>query len=299
MRFIGKAQKSARKSAKTRIRKTAREDHSLNRGFLKLTRKPALLRISVQSLFTALVLGGGAMAWSTGLPETILHQMSEKIIDATVDAGLDVREVYVTGRNETDKDAILEALSVNVGDPILTFDPHAARARLESLGWVKTAAVRKRLPNLVTLTIEEREAIAIWQHDGQYVLIDPDGVQIGQKNLNRHEHLKVVVGPDAPAHTAELLTLLSSEPELLSRVVAAQRVGARRWNVHLEGGVAINLPEEDAAIAWRRLATYQKEHEILSRAVERIDLRHPDRLTLQLTGPGLQEVQERTIGEET
>ena len=42
---------------------------------------------------------------------------------------------------------ILETLGVVRGQPILAFNPHAAKARLERLPWIRGAAVERRLPD--------------------------------------------------------------------------------------------------------------------------------------------------------
>jgi cell division protein FtsQ len=63
------------------------------------------------------------------------------------------------------------------------------------------------------------------------------------------------------------------------------RVGDRRWNVYLdtfEGGTAIRLPEDDIAGAWTRLAVLERDHKILERDLEFIDLRLEDRLVVRV-----------------
>lgn len=297
MRFLMRAKKPTGKAAKADPRrngKSRKTDSDPENGRLRRS-----LAWGASCAGILAILGGLAYAWQVDAPSRIAAWSYDRFMDVTADAGLSVREVYAVGRTETARADILDALNVNIGDPILDFSPDEARTRLEALGWVRAAEVRRTFPGTVVVRLEEREAIAIWQHDQRFVLIDSNGIEIGEKDVHRHSHLKIVVGPDAPQHTAELLNLLRSEPELEDRVVAAVRVGARRWNLRLEGGIDVSMPEEGASIAWRKLADYQREHEILSRAVGEIDLRHPDRMTVQLTEPGLQEVMGRGKGEET
>ncbi|MDW3204076.1 MAG: FtsQ-type POTRA domain-containing protein [Alphaproteobacteria bacterium] len=297
MRFLMRAKKPTGKAAKAAPRERAKSRKADNDAESTGMRTPLTLGASFAGLLA--VLGGLAYAWHIDAPSRIAAWTYDSFMAATAGAGLSVREVYAVGRTETARSDILSALQVDIGDPILDFDPEVARTRLEELGWVRAAEVRRTFPGTVVVRLEEREAIAIWQHDERFVLIDSNGIEIGEKDVHRHSHLKIVVGPDAPQHTAELLSLLKSEPELEDRVVAAVRVGARRWNLRLEGGIDVSLPEQGASVAWRKLADYQREHEILSRAVGEIDLRHPDRMTVQLTEPGLQEVMGRGKGEET
>lgn len=60
----------------------------------------------------------------------------------------------------------------------------------------------------------------------------------------------------------------------MERVDAAMRVGGRRWNVFLDNGVSIRLPEEEEpAEAWHRLAEYQRMYALLAKNIRAIDMR--------------------------
>lgn len=288
-------EKAAKPAASRRGRKKGSSPENASLG-VSLGRS---IRLGATAIAITAALASIGYAWQTSLFSRTLEWGQAQFYQATAQTGLAVETVYAVGRTETDRADIIDALGIDIGDPILDFDPEVARQNLEALGWIKSATVRRNLPGTVIVQLEERQAIAIWQHEQRFVLIDREGVEIGEKDVHRHSHLKVVVGPDAPEHTAALLALLRSEPELEDRVIAAVRVGARRWNLRLEGGIDVSLPEKDAELAWRKLADYQREHEILSRTVGQIDLRHPDRMTVQLTEPGLQEVMGRNQGEET
>ena len=130
----------------------------------------------------------------------------------------------------------------------------------------------------------ERRPLALWQHEKRYALIDGEGDVIVTERLEPFSDLIVVVGRNAPPHAAELVDALDRQPELRRRVKAAVWVGDRRWNVRLEGGVDVRLPERDAAAAWARLADYQRRHRILERDVEILDLRFPDQVIVRRAG---------------
>jgi cell division protein FtsQ len=246
------------------------------------------------------LIAGAVAAHRLDVPGQIAGWAERTTLDMTARMGFAVRDVYVVGRAEADRDDLIAAVGLSVGDPILAEAPEDIRERVEALGWVKSAEVRRVFPGTLIVTVEERQAVAIWQNGDAFVLIDPDGIEIGARDVHRHRHLKVVVGPDAPRHAMSLLSLLAEEPELEDRVVAAVRVGQRRWNLRLDGGVDVRLPERDVEVAWRMLAEYQRDHEILSRAIDAIDLRYPDRISVQVTEPGLQEIRGREVeGEET
>lgn len=226
---------------------------------------------------------GGWWLWQSGWAVQTFAKARWSVIAATADMGFRVENVLVIGRQETPRDELLKAVRLARGAPILAFDPEAAKQRIEALPWVRAASVQRRLPDTVFLRVVERRPLAIWQDKGRFALIDYDGKVIADTGIERFANLLMVVGDDAPAHAAELLEMLWNQPELMARVKAAVRVGGRRWNVRLDNGIDVRLPEENAAAAWARLATYERIHHVLAKDVGVLDLRLPDRLIVQKT----------------
>jgi cell division protein FtsQ len=115
------------------------------------------------------------------------------------------------------------------------------------------------------------------------VLVDRDGAIILRSGLDRFRHLITLVGDDAPKGAPELLALLSTEPQLERRVNAAIRVGERRWNLQMDNGIDVRLPENDIGAAWAQLAHLEREQKVLGRDVVTIDLRLPDRFVIRVS----------------
>ncbi len=57
----------------------------------------------------------------------------------------------------------------------------------------------------------------------------------------------------------------------------------RRWNLKLNNGLDIRLPENDPAGALDTLVTLDREKKLLSRDIASIDLRLDDRITVRLS----------------
>jgi len=232
-------------------------------------------------LLAVLATGGGWRLWDSGWVPSTIDRAKWKLIAVSVDAGFKVNEILVVGRRETMQKDLLAAVRLVRGAPILAFDLGAAQKRVEALPWIKTATVERMLPDTVLLTVKEREPMALWQHKGAFALIDNDGEVILKTGLDRFSDLLVVVGKDAPKHASDLLEALATQPELMTMVKAAVRVGGRRWNLRLKGDIDVRLPEDNAAAAWTRLAEYEKTHQVLERDVRILDLRMPDRLIVR------------------
>ncbi len=225
--------------------------------------------------------GGSWYLWQSGWMDGQAAKLRRETIALTVKLGFRVDEIIVTGRRETSQAELLRTIHLARGAPILAFDIDRARKRMERLPWVRRASVKRLLPDTVILTIEERRPLALWQNKGRFRLIDRNGEVIRGQALKRFSELPVVVGPDAPASALEFLTMLQSQPGLMGRVKAMVRVGKRRWNVRLKGGIDVRLPELAARKAWARLAEYERKYKILERDVRVLDLRLPDRLIVR------------------
>ena len=212
----------------------------------------------------------------------ILDRVESRMLQASGALGLRVEDIRVEGRATTDRKTILNALDAKPGTPILAIDPVRAKHQLESLPWVRSAVIERRLPDTIYVRLVEREPMALWQHGGKLDLIDRTGAVIPVPRLDRFAKLPMVVGEDAASHAAELLAMLATEPDLAARVTAAIDVGGRRWNLRLDNSIDVLLPSEDPAGAWADLARLQRNSAILQRDVQAIDMRLPDRLVVRV-----------------
>ena len=66
---------------------------------------------------------------------------------------------------------------------------------------------------------------------------------------------------------------LDNYPIVRDRVVGAVRVGERRWNLRLDSGADVKLPEGDVTASIAILARLQAERGVLRLAAESFDLR--------------------------
>jgi cell division protein FtsQ len=243
------------------------------------SRRTILLSGSAAAL-AAMALAGFVLE-RTGVAARAGTAVEQRLFALTARCGLAVGNVQVEGRERASREAVLSAVAVARGTPILAVDPAAAKQRLEAVPWIRSASVERRFPDTLHIRLVERQPLAFWQRHGKLALIDRDGVAIATDRLDQFGNLIVLVGPDAPAHGAELIDMLGAEPALAAHVAAAVRVGGRRWNLHLDNNIDIALPEDDPAAAWRRLAQLERSDGLLEREIQEVDLRLPDRLVVR------------------
>ena len=241
------------------------------------------LRWGATALVLAVLAGGGYRLWQSGWISEKVAVAESALLTATARGGLVLADIQIEGRVETRLDTVMKTLQLRRGMPLLALSPADIKARLETLPWVKSATVERRLPNKLYLQLTEHLPLALWQHGKQFSVVGTDGEVIADPDPGRFGHLLLVVGDEAPARAAELIKMLAGEPSLRPRVTAAVLVGGRRWNLHLDNGIDVRLPEENAAAAWSSLARLEREHKVLEKDLVSVDLRNPDRLVVRLT----------------
>lgn len=227
------------------------------------------------------VIGLGYWIATSGWGSYVIASTERALINASAEAGYRVESLEVEGRGETDKQAIMLALGALKGDPIFALDLESARQRLLDLPWVTHAVVERRLPDSLRVILTEAEPLALWQRQGVFHLVSRNGEILAIEDVARFGKLPVIVGDGAPQAAAGLFALLATEPDLRGRVTAAVLVGQRRWNLRMDNGVDIKLPETDAVAAWARFAALERQHQLLAKDVTVIDLRQPDKLIVR------------------
>jgi len=261
-------------------KKTASKSGQPRRRVTPLWRGRRAMALAV-AVVVASAAAGGWWAVKEGVAERALDKVKWELIAFSGGLGFTVEDVLVIGRNQTTRSDLMKAVRLARGAPIMAFDLAAAQRRIEFLPWVQSASVERMLPDTILLTVTERMPLALWQDKGRFHLIDQNGEVILRQGLGRFSDLLVVVGEDAPENASRLLDILQTQPQLMDQVESAFRVGGRRWNVRLKGGIDVRLPADAADAAWTRLAEYEARHGVLTRDVRVLDLRLPDRLIVK------------------
>ncbi len=249
---------------------------------LLLRRQRRLLRPALWGVAGFVAVLAGIVLMHSAQPGGAIARLREGIASA---ANMRVRDIVVEGRSNTPELLLNAALGVHRGDSMLGFSLEGARARIESLSWVEHAAVERQLPGTLVVNLTERRPFAIWQNQGKFVLIDRDGQTVANEDVAAFGELPLVVGIGAPQAATALLDALAGQPALQSRVMAAVRVGERRWNLRMKTGTDVMLPEGAEVPALAKLAELQSSQALLDRPLAVVDMRLPDRLVVRPQAP--------------
>jgi cell division protein FtsQ len=236
--------------------------------------------LALSALFLASALIYGAVIG--GQTSRAYDALTGGIDHLAIAAGFGVKRVTVTGQLHATDAAITAALGAGPDTMMLGFDTNAAKARLEAVPWIKHAQVMRLLPSTLQVVIEERAPYAVWQNKGQTYVIDTEGVVLAPALREAYASLPLVVGEGAGKNAAQLFAQLMPFSDLTKDVIAAIRVGDRRWTLKLASGLEIMLPDDNIAEALTSLAKLDDQHGVLKRDIAAVDLRLLDRVTVRL-----------------
>lgn len=236
------------------------------------------LRLAALALLLALM---GVVTFNTQALSPLAAWAEAQTYRLTAQAGFRVNDITVEGRKRTQREDLLSVIGVEQNAPIFALDLDAIHARIEDLPWVEKAVVSRRLPNLVHVRLNERQAFAFYRDDNKLTLIDRGGVSITSHHLRQFAHLPVFSGQGATLRAADFMDLLADYPVLRNRMIAAHWTGDRRWTIQLDHGGEVHLPATGITAALDRLMQLESDRRILAEKNQAIDLRLPDRVLLR------------------
>ena len=178
------------------------------------------------------------------------HAIGQELITLSVDSGLRLEKIIINGRVNTDEADITKAIDAEWYSPMLTLDLPRIHDSISTLGWVRGVEVKRKMPSQLVITIEERQALALFQSDAGHHVIDQDGAVIEGVEPEDFTHLPVIKGENAPQHASTILKILKNEPALYNDIWSLTYQSNRRWDVYLRNNIRIQLPELETELAW-------------------------------------------------
>jgi cell division protein FtsQ len=222
-----------------------------------------------------------AALFASGVIGRTINAVNGAIDTVVADAGFGISEIHIAGNRRTPYRQILAVLGMQPGQSIFSADLTGARARLAHLDWIASVDVHRRYPDAIFVTLVEKRPFALWQTPpdaagvSHIAVVERDGGLITTQGVEKFRRLPKLLGAGAPAAAADLVDAVQAHRAVAARTVAYSYQSGRRWNLILDDGVLVKLPETGwgkQLDALERLIIYDG---ILERDVSEIDLRSP------------------------
>ena len=248
----------------------------LTARLLQLVRRPMM---AMCGLLVVLVLLGALFA--SGVIGRSYNAIGRGIDTLTTNAGFGISEIHITGNGRTPYRQVLEVLGMKPGQSIFSADLWSARSRLAHLEWITSAEIHRRYPDAIFVTLVEKRPFALWQApanakgDAPIYVVERNGGLITSHEVEKFRRLPKLVGDGAPAAAADLVDAVATHRAITARIAAYQRISKRRWNLLLDDGVVVQLPETGWQKQLDALEHLIIDGSILERDITQIDLRSP------------------------
>ncbi len=216
-----------------------------------------------------------------------LLKNSDIILNKSMElAQLDIKlkNVKILGIENTKPTEVINIVSGLKETSLSNIDLHEISAQINNIDWIKKSELRKIYPSTLVVKVYEHNPIAIWFNNGNKFLVDDESEIIKELNPNNFKNLKVIAGLNALEDIPEIISMIRNYPEFEKKIKSLLRVGDRRWTVRLHNGITIHLPEKNVANAIEEIEQLDSKHALLSRYVDIIDMRLPDRIDIMPSG---------------
>ncbi|MFH5773975.1 cell division protein FtsQ/DivIB [Paracoccus broussonetiae] len=245
--------------------------YRLNRMMLRpLIRR--LVRIGIPAFLAAMVAG----IWLSD--ETRRANLASGI-DGIVDKvqhrdAFMVHSMEIEGASEAVDKGLRAMLPVQLPASSFDIDLEKLRERVLMLDAVESVQLRVTPGGVLSAAVTERVPTVLWRHARGIELLDKTGHRVASVTSREvRKDLPIIAGEGADRAAPEALALIDAAGPILPRLRGLERISARRWDVVLEGGQRIKLPEEGALRALERAIAMDQAQGLLSRDVSVVDLR--------------------------
>ncbi len=253
------------------------------RARFRLFPRPRTRPASPFPRFTGTALALAFLAASGAYAISLAGETKPVVESLTTAMGFGINAVRITGQKEINEADVLTVLAIPKGASLIGYDAEDARRRLQHMSWIDSVAVMKLYPSTLQVTIKERQPFALWQRGQVVSVVDREGAVITDVVGDRFVRLPRAVGHGAQHRLAEIIDDFDGFEALKSKVRAYILIADRRWNLRLDNGIDVLLPETGVRAALAELQRLDSERGLFARDITRVDLRLPDKVVVRLS----------------
>lgn len=194
-----------------------------------------------------------------------------------------IRQMSVTGTSSVLADEIRRRVGVEFPVSWFDLDTTAISDRIAALDAVAGARVTVELGGALRIAVTEREPAVLWRNASGLQMLDGQGHRVAY--IDRRDgraDLPLLTGVGADRDVPGAMALIEALAPIGERVRGLTRQGDRRWDVVLDRGQVIKLPEDNPIPTLQRVLAMNAAVDLLNRDVPVIDMRNPRRPTVRL-----------------
>lgn len=202
-----------------------------------------------------------------------------------------VNLMAIDGAGQSLSDDIREVAALDFPISSFDLDIEGLREVITGLDPVKSASLRIRPGGILQVDVTERKPVVVWRSREGLDTLDETGAHVHDlASRAQRADLPLIAGDGADARVGEALALFAAARPLGGRVRGLVRIGERRWDVILDRGQRILLPETEPVRALERVIALAEVQDLLERDVAVVDMRLGNRPTIRLSDTAAEEL---------
>ncbi|MBL4749157.1 MAG: cell division protein FtsQ [Amylibacter sp.] len=199
-----------------------------------------------------------------------------------------VQQMRIQGASEPVDKLVRDAMNITFPASSFRLDLPALKTTVEDIEAVETVSILVGAKGVLQVGIVERVPALLWRNDDGLTLLDAQGVVSGRVDARQDRgDLPLVAGLGVEQNIAEALEIFQKLAPIAGRVRGLMRKGERRWNVVLDRGQVLMLPEDQPIAALGRILALHRAQDILNRDILVVDIRDGRKPILRLSAPAL------------
>ncbi|MDR2646360.1 MAG: FtsQ-type POTRA domain-containing protein [Holosporaceae bacterium] len=191
-----------------------------------------------------------------------------------------IKKIEFDGHERVPEVLLLKVSRLKYKSNIFASSISKVKERLENIAWIRSVIVQRKLPDTIYIRVAERTPIAILQSKHKLYLIDAEGKILEHDGMGNFGDLPIVIGDGAEKEADRLFSCLDKFPKIRKQLVFAGRIGRRRWNIKINKGITVKLPERGITHALGILEEISDGNGFFNEDISAIDLRMLDRVVV-------------------
>ncbi len=180
--------------------------------------------------------------------------------------------LIIFGNKYIDSNSLIYELNKNLGLNENKSDLYVISNILKNKKLIKTFTITKKSNNFLEIKIKEKNIIGLIKIKNKDYLVDEFNNLIDIKITPDLFHLPIFIGKNSNKNANAILKLIK-ESNINLNYISFSLINDRRWNINLNNGVKILLPENKVLSTLKLLKKINLEYDILNGNFVEIDLR--------------------------
>ncbi|WP_010397986.1 cell division protein FtsQ/DivIB [Paracoccus sp. TRP] len=194
-----------------------------------------------------------------------------------------VKMMTIEGASPVVDKGLRAMLPVDLPASSFDIDLEKLRERVLKLDAVEAVDLRIKPGGVLSAVVTERVPVVLWRHARGIELLDKTGHRVASVTSREvRGDLPIIAGEGADLAAPEALALIDAAGPILPRLRGLERIGERRWDLVLDRGQRIKLPEDKALQALERAIALDRAQDMFERDIAVIDLRQEARPVVRL-----------------